>query len=259
MTDPRNLRDVIFSTQLGFRPLSLDLHLPEAVGAPVILFVHGGGWRAGSRAVFVPHVSPDDSFGRIVAAGFAVVAVDYRLSGEAHFPAQVDDVREALAWVRRSGAEFGFDGTRVVMWGESAGATLAALVALEPDSGVRGVVDWYGPSDLVAMADGLSAEDAAVTRETGWLGVSALDDPALARSASPAFAVSSGAPPFHIEHGTADAAVPFAQSQELADRLAAARVPFELVPVEGAGHMWGGVPDTAPMFERALEFARGLV
>jgi acetyl esterase/lipase len=209
--------------------------------------------------VFVPHVSLDDSLGRIVAAGFAVVTVDYRLSGEAHFPAQVDDVREALAWVRRSGTEFGFDGTRVVMWGESAGATLAALVALEPESGVRGVVDWYGPSDLVAMADGLSAEDAAVTRETGWLGVSALDDPALARSASPALAVSSGAPPFHIEHGTADAAVPFAQSQELADRLAAARVPVELVPVEGAGHMWSGVENTAPMFGRALEFARGLV
>jgi acetyl esterase/lipase len=259
MTGARILRDVVFSTQLGFRPLSLDLYLPDADGAPVVLFVHGGGWRAGSRAMFVPHVSADDSFGRVVADGFAVVAVDYRLSGEARFPAQVDDVREALAWVRKSGAEFGFDGSRVVLWGESAGATLAALVALEPESGVRGVVDWYGPSDLVAMSDGLSAEETAVTRETGWLGVSAQDDPERARSASPAFAIVSGAPPFHIEHGTADEAVPFTQSQELADRLAAAGVPFELVAVDGAGHMWGGVDDTAPMFARALEFAKGVV
>jgi acetyl esterase/lipase len=259
MTAPRILRDVVYSSQLGFRPLSLDLYLPEGDGAPVVLFLHGGGWRAGSRSVFVPHVSAEDSFELIVAAGFAVVAADYRLSGEARFPAQVDDVRSALEWIRTAGPDYGFDGSRVVPWGESAGATLASLVALEPGSGVRGVIDWYGPANLITMAHGLSAEEAAVTRETGWLGVSAQEDPDLARSASPVFGVSASAPPFHIEHGTDDAAVPFSQSQELADALAAARVPFELVPVPGAGHMWGGVRDTAPIFARALEFVRGVV
>jgi acetyl esterase/lipase len=259
MTASRVLRDVAYSSRPGFRPLSLDLYLPENDHAPVVLFLHGGGWRAGSRAVFVPHVSQEDSFDRIVRAGFAVVAADYRLSGEAKFPAQLDDVRDALAWVRASGDEYGFDGSRVVLWGESAGATLASLVALEPDAAVRGVVDWYGPADLITMAEGLSAEEAEVTRETGWLGASALDDPELARSASPVFAVSVDAPPFHIEHGTEDVAVPFSQSQELADALAAARVAFELVPVAGAGHMWGGVHDTAPIFDRAIEFVRRVV
>jgi acetyl esterase/lipase len=105
------------------------------------------------------------------------------------------------------------------------------------------------------MADGLSPEELAVTRETGWLGVSAHDDPDRARAASPALIDSSGAPPFHIEHGTADEAVPFAQSQEFADVLSAHGVSVELVPVDGAGHMWGGVDDTAPMFARALTFA----
>jgi dipeptidyl aminopeptidase/acylaminoacyl peptidase len=132
-------------------------------------------------------------------------------------------------------------------------------VALEPGSEVRGVVDWYGPSNLLAMADGLSTEELAVTRETGWLGVSAHDDPDRARAASPALVDSSAAPPFHIEHGSADAAVPFSQSQEFADALAAHGVSATLVPIDGAGHMWAGVDDTAPMFDRALAFATRVV
>jgi acetyl esterase/lipase len=259
MSDPRILRDVVFHSPSGFRPISLDLYLPESDGAPVVLFVHGGGWRAGSRGVFVPHVSAVDSFDRIVAAGFAVVSIDYRLSGEARFPAQVDDVREALAWVRKSGDTYGFDGSRVVLWGESAGATLAALVGLESASGVLGVVDWYGPANLISMADGLTPTEAAETRETGWLGETALDNPGLARSASPVFAVTTGAPPFHIEHGTEDDAVPFAQSQELADALASHGARWQLVPVAGAKHVWGGVADTSPIFDRAIDFAKSLL
>jgi acetyl esterase/lipase len=255
----RVLRDVVFASPMGFRPLALDLYLPEADGAPVVLFAHGGGWRAGSRRVFVPHVSAADSFERIVAAGFAVASIDYRLNAEAPFPAQVDDVREALAWVHKSGEEYGFDGSRVFLWGESAGATLISLVGLEPASGVLGVVDWYGPVNLVALAAGLSSEEAAATRETGWLGASAIDDPERARAASPFFAVSAGAPPFHIEHGTEDSAVPIEQSQEFAGALAAAGATVELVTVPGANHLWGGVTDTAPIFDRAIDFARALL
>jgi len=259
MSAPRVLREVIYATPPGFRPLALDLYLPDAPHPPVVLFAHGGGWRAGSRAVFVPHVSVADSFERIVAAGFAVASVDYRLSGEALYPAQVDDVRAALAWVRSSGERYGFDGSRVVLWGESAGATLVALVGLEPGSGVLGVVDWYGPADLLAMARGLSSEETALTRETGWLGASALDDPERARAASPVFAVQDGAPPFHIEHGTADVAVPFEQSRELADTLLAHGATVDLVAVADAGHLWGGVADTAPIFARSLDFATALL
>lgn len=259
MTDPTVLRDVVYSSPAGFRPLTLDVYLPDVERPPVVLFLHGGGWRAGSRRAFVPQVSEADSFGRIVAAGFAVASIDYRLSGEALFPAQVDDAREAVAWLRRSGDEFGVDGSRVVLWGESAGATIAALVALEPDSGVLGVVDWYGPSNLVAMAEGLSADEAAASRETGWLGVSAVDNPARARAASPVFAAREGAPPFHIEHGTADVAVPFAQSRELAEALTARGAVVDLVEVPDAGHLWGGVDDTAPIFDRSIAFATSLL
>jgi acetyl esterase/lipase len=258
MAVDRVLRDVVYGEIVGFRPLTLDVHLPARTPAPVILYLHGGGWRLGSRKSFGPHLDAAATFDRIADAGFAVVSIDYRLSGEAKFPAQVDDARAALDWVRVRGAEHGLDGSRVVLWGESAGATIAALVAFETDSGVLGVVDWYGPSDLVAMAHGLSSEDAAATREAGWLGVSPLDDPALARSASPLYSVRSSVPPFHIEHGDADAAVPQAQSTALAAALTDAGVPVEFVSVPGANHMWAGVADPTPIVDRALEFARAV-
>jgi acetyl esterase/lipase len=259
VAERRVIRDVVYSEVLGFRPLTLDIHVPESTPAPVILYLHGGGWRTGSKASFGPHLSPAQSFERIVDAGFAVVAVDYRLSGEATFPAQVDDVRAALAWIRASGADHGLDASRVVFWGESAGSTLAALVALEPDAGVAGVIDWYGPTDLLAMADGLTADEVAVTRETGWLGVSALDDPERARATSPLYSVRAGAPAFHIEHGDSDVAVPQSQSVAFVAALELAGVPVEFVSVPGANHMWGGVADPAPIVDRAIAFARARI
>jgi len=259
MAAGRVIRDVVFASLPGYRPLTLDLHLPAADGVPVIVFVHGGGWRVGSKAVFCPNISEKDSFERIVAAGFAVVSVDYRLSGEAHFPAQVDDVRAALAWVREAGDDYGLDASRILLWGESAGATLASLVALEPGSGILGVIDWYGPSNLTTMADRGTPEEAASSREAEWLGASALDEPELARRASPVFHAWRGAPPFHIEHGVADQFVPVTQSEDFAAALVAEGVRAEFIPVPGANHMWSGVDDTAPIMDRSLAFAASLI
>jgi acetyl esterase/lipase len=267
--DSRVLRDLEYGSIPGYRPLLLDLHLPalaeadHGAGLPLIVFVHGGGWRLGSKRVFGPEISVQESFERIVADGFGVASVDYRLSGEAHFPAQLDDLRLAIGWLREQGDEFGIDASRLVVWGESAGATIGALVALEPGSGVRGVIDWYGPSNLLSIAESESAEELAGSRETGWLGATALDEPELARRASPVFAVAAGAPPFHIEHGAADAFVSPAQSDELAAALSAHGVPVELISVAGANHMWKPVeghsrPDTAEIVGRGIRFARSV-
>ncbi len=252
----RVLRDLVFSELPGFRPLTLDLHLPDEPPAPVVLFVHGGGWRLGSRRSFGPNFTADGSFGRIVSAGFAVASVDYRLSGEANFPAQVDDLRAALSWLRDHAAHYSLDETRIVAWGESAGATLASLLALEPDSGLAGVIDWYGPSDLIAFAARVDPSELAGTRESQWLGGTALELPDAARAASPALRVHADAPPFLIAHGDADAFVPFAQSAEFADALRSQGVPVELTAVPGANHMWNGVADTGPLLDAALDFAR---
>lgn len=259
MAAGRVIRDVVFASIPGYRPLALDLHLPDADGVPVIVFVHGGGWRLGSKAVFCPNISEAESFDRIVAAGFAVVSVDYRLSGEAHFPAQVDDVRAALAWVRETGDEYGLDASRILFWGESAGATLAALVALESGSGILGVIDWYGPSNLQTMAERGTPEEAASSREAEWLGASALDQPELAHRASPVSHVWHGAPPFHIEHGVEDRFVPVNQSEEFVAALVEEGVRAEFIPVPGANHMWGGVDDTTPIMDRSLAFATSLI
>lgn len=258
MTAGRVLRDIVFAQHAGFRPLSLDLYLPEKdAPAPVILQLHGGGWRQGTRSSFSPLVSNDYSFGRMVAAGFAVAAVDYRLSGEVVFPAQVDDVRAALMWIRAEGGIYGLDPTRVVLWGGSAGGTLAALVGLEADASVRGVIDWYGPSDLLAMAEYTRGVDLpGQSREDLWLGASVFDVPDVAVAASPARQVSPGAPPFHLAHGADDTDVPPAQSQLLADALTAVGADVELHIEPGAGHFWKGVADQAPLFDRALDFAR---
>lgn len=251
-------RDVVYRTIMGYRPLTLDLYLPDDPGAPIILFVHGGGWRMGSKATFTPTISVADSFEKIVAAGFAVASLDYRLSGEATFPAQVDDVRAALAWVREHAVEYGVDASRVVLWGESAGATLAALVGLEADSGVLGIIDWYGPSDLIAMAQ-LAPEDAAHSREGEWLGASAFDNPELGRAASPVFAVHEGAPPFYIAHGTADEFVPFAQSEALASALREHGVDVSFTAVEGANHLWRDIAEPGAMVDPVIAYARELV
>jgi acetyl esterase/lipase len=261
-------RAVPYAVRPGFRPLQLDLYQPAAGGPhPVVLFLHGGGWRLGSRAMFCPtwrHWQPDP-FARLVAAGFTVVSAEYRLSGEAVFPAQLDDVTDALRWIGARADELGVDPERAVVWGESAGGHLAALLGLAATrarpGAVAGVVDWYGPSDLTTMAaqsrlDAVARSDAADSREALLIGAPIRDEPGLARAASPVSYVHPAAPPFHIAHGTADRFVPAGQSKELAEALHRARVPVELHLVEGADHMWQGAAEPEHIFARALDFAR---
>lgn len=251
----RVTRDIEYSQPEGFRALSLDLRTPDRSNAPLVVFLHGGGWLRGSRTVFTPGISDAQSFDRIVTAGFAVASCEYRLSGEARFPAQLDDVDAALAWLHTHGAEHGVDAARVVLWGVSAGATLAALAGLRRDD-VRGVVDWFGPSDLFAMAAVTTGEPPEQTREARWLGGTAADLPDAARLASPALRVHAGAPPFHIAHGTADEHVPYAQSEALAAALRAVGADAELIAVDGGRHFWQGLDDTDPVFDAAIDFAR---
>jgi acetyl esterase/lipase len=249
-----------FARQEGFRPLSLDLRTPDADGAPLVVFLHGGGWLRGSRKVFTPGISDAVSFDRIVAAGIAVASCEYRLSGEARFPAQLEDVDAALAWLQAHGAELGVDASRVVLWGVSAGATLAALTGLRR-ADVRGVVDWFGPADLFAMAAHDSArsahgESAADTREARWLGAPVVEVPDAARLASPALQVHAGAPPFQISHGTDDQHVPLAQSEALARALHRVGADVDFHEVPGGRHFWQGLEDTGPVFDRAIDFVR---
>ena len=271
----RSVRGVEFSVLPGFRPLLLDLVLPPegTAPAPVVVFVHGGGWFTGSRR------SPGPAFAswspslseRVAAAGIAVASVDYRLSGEAVWPAQLDDVAAALRWLRTEGPALGLDPGRTALWGESAGGHLAALAGLlgdDPHRGggtVRAVLDWYGPSDLAGMAEHTAGrppapdgDPALPTREDRLLGVRVTDDPARAADASPVTHVHPAAPAFLLLHGREDRVVPPAQSVLLAERLRAAGAPVDLGLVDGADHVWDGLDAAAleAVVERSLGFLR---
>jgi acetyl esterase/lipase len=264
--DVRFIGGLAYSAPIGFRPLLLDLYRP-AVGAdpaPLIVFVHGGGWLRGDRSMVSPSFAAwrPGPLARLAAEGFAVASVDYRLSGEARFPAQLEDVSAAVEWLTGRAEEYGFDAGRIVLWGESAGAHLAALLGLRsPGRRVRGVVDWYGPADLIALDEQVGAAGALTgdpldTREARLLGAPVAEVPELARAASPISHVRAGAPPFLIAHGTADRAVPFPQSEALAAALAEAGASVRFEAVDGADHMWAGVADLTPLYDAVVAFAR---
>lgn len=265
----RVLRGVPYAGVEGGRPLELDLWLPgperqhAEPPAPLVLFVHGGAWRRGRRddmGLRTRSWSPGP-FARIAAAGLAVACVDYRLSGEAAFPAPLDDLRAALRWLALRSAELGVDARRTVVWGESAGGHLAALLALgRADPPPAGAVLWYAPSDLTRARGGYRPEDPS-TPEALLLGGAPATLPERARAAGPLAQIHAGAPPFLVVHGEEDGMVAPSHSTDLAAALEGAGVPVQLRLVPGADHAWYRLPDEKvdELFAHSLHFARGLL
>jgi acetyl esterase/lipase len=271
---------VEFATVEGFRPLLLDLYVPHASASSgaAIVYLHGGGWAVGSRRRFgrafvTWSPTPLDL---LAQAGFVVATVDYRLSGEARFPAQLHDVKAAVRWLSANAAGLGVDPSRLVAWGESAGGHLAMLAGLTGDrvelegsigehlgesSAVSGIVDWYGPMNLLSLSsqhrpDSEKRPDDAGSWESSLVGAPLQTDPTRSSAASPISYVHAAVPPIQIHHGTADVQVPFAQSVEFVDALRAAGGSAEFVAVEGSDHFWTGAPDLQAIFAASLSFAR---
>ncbi|MBB3083822.1 alpha/beta hydrolase [Geodermatophilus sabuli] len=245
----------------GVRPLELDLYLPAGDGpAPVAVFLHGGGWRLGSRRSAGPAYPGSSAFEAVAQAGIAVASIDYRLSGEAAWPAQLHDAKAAVRWLRARAGELGVDAARTAAWGESAGGHLAALLgltgddpSLEGDVGVTGpssaviaVAAWYAPSDIATVAADTGADPADPdTREAQLLGAPVATVPDRAAQASPLTHVSPAAPPALLLHGVADRFVPCVQSERLAAALTAAGAEATLHTYADANHMWLGAPGAA--------------
>ena len=254
----RTLSGVPYAALPGSRPLELDLWLPPEGPHPVpaVVFLHGGGWRVGSRHSAGPAYrnAQPGPFERVAQRGIAVASIDYRLSGEATWPAQLHDGKAAIRWLRARADEVGIDADRIAAWGESAGGHLAELLglvtdpALEGDIGVTGpssavsaVVAWYAPSDVGAVARDTGRDPAdPTTPEAQLLGAPAPAVPDRAAEASPVTHVSPDAPPFLLLHGRADRAVPCVQSERLYAALVEAGVEAELDVYEDADHMWLG-------------------
>jgi acetyl esterase/lipase len=280
-TDPTRRDDGVrvfsgltYAVAVGYRPLQLDLWVPDTrTPAPLVVYVHGGGFMFGDRRYLPETLRPDQVFEALVAAGLAVATIDYRHALEAPFPAQLHDAKAAVRYLRAHADDLGIDTTRIGIWGESAGGHIAALVGLTahradlegghgvvgPSSAVDVVVDWYGPADLDTMprhtlppqiAAKLPPEMATPPEDQLTRG---LEGAALA-DASPITHVTGDAPPFLLVHGTADWLVPYAQSEQLAAELTAAGVPVTLVPIEGAEHIFDGHEDIDGIVQLSVQY-----
>ena len=272
----RVLAGVPYAAIPGLRPLELDLSLPAGDNgpSPVVVFLHGGGWRLGSRHSAGPAYARTDPapFEQLARAGIAVASIDYRLSGEAVWPAQLHDAKAAVRWLRARAAELTIDPERIAAWGESAGGHLAELLGLTTDdpaldgqvgvvgqsSSVSAVAAWYAPSDIASVASDLGADPTnPASREAQLLGAAAPTVPERAAQASPVSHVSPAAPPFLLLHGRADRLVPAVQSERLHAALAATGVQAEIHLYDGADHMWLGTPDVATdAMDRTIAFLR---
>ena len=259
------LRDVEYVPN-GGASRSLDLYVPDKADhpLPLVVWIHGGGWRGGTKA--------GGPFAPLLEKGYAVASVEYRLSGEATFPAQIFDCKAAVRFLRAHAKEHNIDAGRVGVWGGSAGGHLVALLGtsgdvkeVEGDEGVTGVssrvqavCDWFGPSDL------LTAHQSPTTDKRNspgspvflLLGGTLEEKEELARRASPVTFVTKDDPPFLIMHGDQDPLVPIAQSYELRDALTAARVPVDMVVVKGAGH-GGPLFQTPEAIRTVIDFFDG--
>ncbi len=231
---------------------------------PVVVFIHGGAWRAGDA-------DPSRNY-PLAQRGYFTASIEYRLSQEALFPAQIHDCKAAIRWIRKYAKELNIDPDRIGVWGSSAGGHLVALLgtsigvqALEGpgnagySSAVQCVVDMFGPSDLPAMVGKPSNIDR--TRpdcpEAQLIGGLISDNLDKAKAASPVTYVDGNEPPFLILHGTEDPTVPFNQSEILDEALRKVGADVTFVPVKGAGHGFFGPtiePGAAEIDKMIAEF-----
>lgn len=214
--------------------LQADLYRPDGPGPfPVVLMVHGGGWRSGSRDEFyITNLCKG-----LVDAGYACFSASYRLAPAARYPAPLDDLRQALRWIHQQGPAHGLDPARTGAWGYSAGAHLVALLGTEPQTDsqaarLRAVVAGGTPADLRLWPNSEMV--------TGLIGQTLREAPERWAEASPVTHVSASSTPFYLYHGRLDTLVEPIQAESLAAALRQAGVPVELHFLEFSGHLLAG-------------------
>ena len=240
-------RDIVYR-RINGHSLRLDIYTPTSIThpLPVTMWIHGGAWRHGVKEQRSPV--------NLVAHGYAMVNIEYRLSEEASFPAQIEDCKAAVRWIRAHAATYHFDPDHIGAWGHSAGGHLAALLgtsgdvaALEGDgdnlnysSRIQAVVDLSGPSDILDLYQAFGREgghrgDRGRHLTDQFLGDSPERDSATAIAASPITYVSRDDPPFLLIHGEHDPSIPVEQSELLVQKLKAVNVNATLI-VTNRGH-----------------------
>lgn len=233
---PSLKRDVPY-VESGHARQKLDLRLPaDPKGAPVVLWIHGGGWLAGSK--------DNPPIASLTAKGYVVASMNYRYSTQAPFPAQLEDARAAIQWLRKHQGDFGYDGQRIAAWGHSAGGTMVSLVGSRQDKGaeVQAVVNFSGPTDfgliIKEAIDGGYADrlDAPINMVALLLGGPIRQKLPLGLEASPVTHVSAKSAPTLLVFGAKDTLVPPAQGTNLFTAMKKAGATVELLSLPEAGH-----------------------
>ncbi len=254
------LADVTYSTIPGYRPMIFDIYMPpkdkaKAAAKPLIMYIHGGGWVGGNTRAAGALSNFSTVLAKLASEGFVVASLEYRLSGEAPFPAQLQDARAALRFLKNNAAKYGIDPTRTGIWGGSAGGHLTALTALScgdasldaplapnaapPAKGsecVQAAVTWYGVFDFAPMIANAKGGGAAGK----LIGCTDICDPQAIQRVSPISYVDASDPPMLLIHGEKDSQVPVSQSHDMEARLKAAGVPVEAIYIPGVDHSWIG-------------------
>ena len=240
----------------------IDLFLPgerlDDKPLPIVAFIHGGGWRKGSRRSGLNFIGPIVQTGKYIGA-----SIGYRLTDEAIWPAQIHDCKAAIRWLRANAEKHGGDSKKIVVAGSSAGGHLVAMLGTSGDvsglegnlgswsdksSRVDGVINFFGPSNLNGMGGWHNSADSP---ESLLLGGPVPENKKTARAASPITYVTKDDPPFLTIHGTNDALVPFDQSVELTNLLQKAGVLARLIPIQDGGH---GRPQLNELNNRIMLF-----
>lgn len=241
----RSLRNLVYATVDG-KALGLDLHLPAGKKEPLLLvYLHGGAWSAGDKSQYPAF---------LVDKGYAVASLDFRSTNDAPFPANVNDIKAGIRYLRANATKHGYPADRIAVVGASSGGHLAALVGttngdarlegregahLEQSSAVQAIVSYFGASNLTTILaqstpGGLEVRVPALQR---LLGAAPDQKPDLARLASPVFHVDAGDPPLLLLHGDQDAQMPINQSHELEGAYRKAGRPVEFFVLHGVGHV----------------------
>jgi acetyl esterase/lipase len=265
---------ITYAVAPGYRPLQLDVWVPASpTPPPLVVWIHGGGWMFGDRRYLPETLRPNQLFDELVAAGFAVATIDYRHALEAHFPAQLHDAKAAIRYLRAHADVLGLNTTKIAVWGESAGGHLAALVGLtgqhpelegaigvlRQSSAVDAVVDWYGVADLALQPRERRSPEIMAKLPPEMLTppeelLAGGNDEHTLAVASPITYVTPAAPPFLLIHGTSDMVVPYAQSDVLKQALIDAGVSAQLVPIEGADHIFNGYDDIDGVVRLSVDY-----
>ena len=227
-----DFRDVPYRAIDGVQ-LTLDVHLPEGAGPfPAAILVHGGGWVAGDKQQYITYI-----FEPLSNAGFAWFSINYRLAPNYTFPADAEDVEEAIRWVKANAAKYQVDANRIALIGESAGGHLVSFVGARqaPGTRVAAVVSMYGIHDFISAALQWKPIPTEILQLFGIKAVDADTAPVLIR-ASPVTYVRKEMPPFLLMHGSKDEDVPYDQSVEMCQKMKQAGASCKLITVEGAPH-----------------------